>query len=206
MAPFAMAVGLARVYGGDKAVTTMVFFSATRRSEWEAAERIYAACRDAARRPEFYLDCGVPDTLQGRFEMVALALFPVLNRLMHDPGDDPKLARLVSESLVEDMDAVFREMGVSDPAVPKRMKALYSSFAGRITAYRNALGKTDGALAEAVARNVFPDAPADERAVVLADYLMAATKVVAVADIAALRRGEVPFPEIDGCRKEEHGR
>ena len=68
----------------------------------------------AARRPALYLDYGVPDTLQGRFEMVALALFPVLNRLMHEPGDDPELARLVSESFVDDMDAAFREMGVSD--------------------------------------------------------------------------------------------
>lgn len=201
-----MAVGLARVYGGDKAVTATVLFSARRRSEREAAEKIYAACRDAARRPALYLDGGVPDTLQGRFEMLALALFPVLNRLMHEPGDDPKLARLVSESLVDDMDAVFREMGVSDPAVPKRMKTLYRSFAGRITAYRNALGKTRAALVEAIARNVFPDAPADERAVVLADYLTAATKAVAAADIAALRRGEIPFPEIDQPRQEEHGR
>ncbi len=52
----------------------------------------------AARRPSFYLRCGVPDTLQGRFEMVALHLFPVLHRLMHDPGDDPELARLIAEA------------------------------------------------------------------------------------------------------------
>ena len=67
----------------------------------------------AARRPALYLAYGVPDTLQGRFEMVALALFPVLNRLMHEPGDDPDLARLVSESFVEDMDAVVPRDGAS---------------------------------------------------------------------------------------------
>jgi len=50
---------------------------------------------------------------------------------MHEPGDEPDLARLVSESFIEDMDAVFREMGVSDPTVSKRMKTLYGSFAGR---------------------------------------------------------------------------
>ena len=195
-----MAGGLARVYGGDKAVSVMVFFSAKRRSEHEAAERVYAACRDAARRPALFLAYGVPDTFQGRFEMLALALFPVLNRLMHEPGDDPALARLVSESLVDDMDAVFREMGVSDPAVPKRMKTLYSSFAGRIAAYREALGGSEEALAEAVARNVFPDDPPDHRAAPLAAYLKAATETVAVADIAALRRGEIPFPDLGPAR------
>src|SRR5215207_3507140 len=166
----------------------MALFSAKRRGERDVAERIYAACLTAARRPELYLTYGVPDTLQGRFEMVALALFPLLNRLMHEPGGDPELARLVSESFVEDMDAAFREMGLSDTAVPKRMKTLYSSFAGRVTAYRNALAD-DAALADAIARNVFPDAPADGRAADLARYLKAATRAVAVADIAALRQG-----------------
>lgn len=192
-----MAGGLPCVYGGDKAVMAMALFSRKQRGEREAADLIYAACRAAARRPALFLDYGVPDTLQGRFEMLALSLFPVLNRLMHEPGDDPELARLVSESFVEDMDAVFREMGVSDPTVPKRMKTLYASFAGRITAYRSAL-EDDTALAQAVARNVFPDAPADVRTAALAGYLGAAVKAIADADIEALRRGDVPFPELDG--------
>jgi cytochrome b pre-mRNA-processing protein 3 len=191
-----MAAGLPRVYGGDKAVTAMVLFSRKQRGAREAAEAIYAASRDAARRPALFLAYGVPDTLQGRFEMMALCLSPVLNRLMHEPGDDPELARLVSESFVDDMDAVFREMGVSDPTVPKRMKTLYSSFAGRISAYRSAL-TDDGALTEAIARNVFPDAPVDARAAPLAGYLKAATRAVAAASIDTLRQGEIPFPEPD---------
>lgn len=173
----------------------MLLFSTRQRSKREAAARIYAACRAAARRPDLYLDYRVPDTLQGRFEMMAFALFPVLNRLMHEPGDDPELARHVSERFVDDMDAAFREMGVSDPAVPKRMKTLYRSFAGRISAYRDAL-KSDEALAEAVARNVFPDAPRDERARPLADYLRTATVAIGIADLAALRSGDVPFPPL----------
>ena len=170
----------------------MLSFSARRRAKRDTAERIYVACLTAARRPELYLSYGVPDTLQGRFEMVALALFPVLNRLMHEPGDDPDLARLISESFVDDMDGAFREMGMSDTAVPKRMKTLYSSFAGRMTAYREARGD-EIALTAAVARNVLPDAPEDERAQALAQYLKVATAAIAVADLAEIRRGEIPF-------------
>ena len=180
----------------------MVPFSAKRRGEREVAERIYAACLTAARQPELYLTYGVPDTLQGRFEMVALALFPVLNRLMHEPGDDPELARLVSESFVDDMDATFREMGLSDTAVPKRMKTLYSSFAGRVTAYRQAMGD-ERALASAVARNVFPGEPEDERAEGLAAYLKAATATVAAADGSRLRSGAIPFPPLASGAKRE---
>jgi cytochrome b pre-mRNA-processing protein 3 len=172
----------------------MVFFSRTRRKEREAAEQIYSAVLAAARRPPFYLACGVPDTLQGRFEMVALNLFPVLNRLMHDPGDDPELARLVAESFVDDMDGTLRDIGVSDTKVPKRMKALYGSFAGRVTAYRRALGEGEEALAEAIARNVFPEGVRDGHAHLLAAYLREAVRDVRAADLVRLRRGEVPFP------------
>lgn len=172
----------------------MFGFSSSKRAERKAAERIYAAALAAARRPALYLDCGVPDTLQGRFEMVALHLFPVLHRLMHEPGDDPELARLISEHFVNDMDGAFREMGVGDLSVPKRMKTLYSSFAGRISAYGSAVGEGQASLAEAIGRNVFPDAPQVDHAEALAAYLGAAVTAIRGADLAALRDGDVPFP------------
>jgi cytochrome b pre-mRNA-processing protein 3 len=174
----------------------MVFFSRRSKAEREAADRVYGACLNAARRPAFYLDHGVPDTFEGRFELLALTLFAVLNRLMHEPGDGPELARHISESFVEDMDAVLREMGVSDPGIPRRMKTLYGAFAGRVTAYRAALGEGDSALVDAVARNVFPGAPADKRSAILAEYLRRTVRSVADVDMAELRRGEIPFPEI----------
>ncbi len=173
----------------------MILFSARRRREREAAERIYAASAAAARRPALYLDHGVPDTLQGRFEMVALHLFPVMHRLMHDPGDAPDLARLVAERFVADMDAAFREMGVGDLSVPKRMTALYRSFAGRIGAYKKGLEDGGDALAAAVARNVFPDGGEDRRALGLALYLKAAVEALRSAELEALRRGNLRFPE-----------
>jgi cytochrome b pre-mRNA-processing protein 3 len=158
------------------------------------AERLYRVSVEAARQPELYLSFGVPDTLQGRFEMLALHLFAVLHRLMHNPGDDPEFARRLSECFVADMDGAFREMGVSDLAVPKRMTTLYRSFGGRITAYGAALGEGADALAAAIARNVFPDEPQDRRASDLADYLRAAVAAMRDADLDRVERGDVPFP------------
>lgn len=173
-------------------------FSSTKRGERQAAACIYAAALAAARRPALFTHYGVPDTLEGRFEMVTLHLFAVLHRLMHDPGDDPDLARHVSESFVEDMEGAYREMGVSDLSVPKRMRKLYGAFAGRIGAYREALKDANGGLAAAIERNVFPDAPEARNAAALAAFLSEAVGAVRTADMAALRRGEVPYPALSG--------
>ena len=171
-----------------------MLFSSRKRQARDAAGRLYAICVEAARAPPLYRDYGVPDTLQGRFEMVALHLFPLLHRLMREPGDDPELARLVAESFVTDMDAAFREMGVGDVRVPKRMKTLYASFAGRISGYTTAVQEGDGALAGAIARNVFPDDPQDSRARLLAAHVQAALAAVRGAALSDLRRGDVAFP------------
>jgi len=198
-----MAAGLAGVYGIDEAKSKMSLFSSARRREREAADRIYAACVDAARRPGLFMGYGVPDTLQGRFEMLALHLFVVLNRLMHEPGDDPRLAQLISECFVTDMDSAFREMGVGDVSVPKRMDTVYRSFAGRISAYRKALMEGNEALTAAVARNVFPDGAADAYAPALARYLGAAVAKVHAEKLTELRAGNVPFPELAAMATEE---
>ena len=173
-----------------------MLFSSRKRSDREAAERLYAACVIAARRPELFLSFGVPDTLQGRFEMMAIHLFPVLNRLQHEPGDDPELARLVAEAFVADMDGAFRDMGVGDLRVPKRMTTLYRSFGGRIAAYRKARAFGDGALVDAVARNVFPDGAEPHAALNLAEYLKSAVDAIRRAELNDLRQGEAPFPSV----------
>lgn len=181
----------------------MFRFSMNRRAEREAASSIYAAALAAARRPPFYLHFGVPDTLQGRFEMVTLHLFAVLHRLMHDPGDDPELARRVSETFVDDMDGAFREMGVGDLSVPKRMRTLYGAFAGRMSAYQRALGGDEvDALTAAIARNVFPDTDEPAHASALAAYLGSAVKAMQQADMARLRSGELPFPVLAATKGE----
>jgi cytochrome b pre-mRNA-processing protein 3 len=180
---------------------TMIFTSARRRLESEAADAIYASAVAASRRPALYARLGVPDTLDGRFEMLALSLFPPIERLMHDPGDDPDLARRVAETFVADMDAAYREMGIGDTIVPKKMKLLYRSFAGRLSIYRTARGEGEDALAAAMARNVFlDDAPAGSAAS-LARQAIATCTVFRTAPIDLLRRGEVVYPPI-GDRKD----
>jgi len=182
------------IYGIAGTAGAMIRVSSRRRAGRQAAQLIYDAAMAAARRPALYLDHGVPDTLQGRFEMLALHLFPVLYRLMHMPGDDPDLAQLISERLVSETDATFREMGVGDVTVPKRMKTFYRSFAGRIGAYKAALEASDEALIDAVRRNVFPDDDVDGSARKLALHMKAAVAAIRAVDLERLRAGDLPYP------------
>lgn len=178
----------------------MIFSNARRRTESAAAYAIYAAAVAASRRPGLYAGLGVPDTLEGRFEMLALSLFPPLHRLLHDPGDDPDLARRVAETFVADMDAAHREMGISDTRVPKKMKLLYRAFAGRISAYRRASAEGEAALAAAIARNVFPEGAPKGAAEALARQTEAASAAFRTARIGDVRRAEVAYPAVEGDR------
>ncbi|MFN3425601.1 MAG: ubiquinol-cytochrome C chaperone family protein [Novosphingobium meiothermophilum] len=109
---------------------------------------------EIAREKEWYRDCGVADTVAGRFDMITLILSIVMIRMERDPDLIEPSVRL-TELFVEDMDGQLRESGVGDLVVGKRMGKLMSVLGGRLGAYREGLAAADeGVMAEAVARNV----------------------------------------------------
>lgn len=116
-------------------------------------EAIYGMIVAQAREPLFYQGLGVPDTVNGRFDMVVLHLWMVLRRL-RAANEGPALAQALFDRFCDDMDDNLREMGVSDVGVPKRMKAFGEAFYGRSMAYDKALEAGGTALAEALARNI----------------------------------------------------
>jgi cytochrome b pre-mRNA-processing protein 3 len=160
------------------------------------AKRLYAGIVEAVRRPQLYLDYGVPDTLQGRFEITVVHLFTVLRRLLHDPGDDPELAQLVSEAFVTDMDVTLRELGIGDMSVPKHVKAYYGSFAARSTEYAHALEKNEDAFVAAVSRNVLSPDTESQHADRLEAYSKRLLAAVRAADRSDLLRGVIGFPDV----------
>ena len=107
---------------------------------------------EISREPEWYATCGVADTVPGRFDMVTAVLSLVLLRL--DQARCGAETALLTELFVEDMDGQLRESGVGDVVVGKHIGKLMATLGGRLGAYRAALADDDGALAEAVRRNV----------------------------------------------------
>ena len=107
-----------------------------------------------SREPEWYAECGVADSVAGRFDMISTVLALVLLRLERDGGRQGDSA-LLTELFVEDMDGQLRESGVGDVVVGKRMGRLMAVLGGRLGAYRSALAEDgNAALEDALRRNV----------------------------------------------------
>jgi len=154
--------------------------------------RCYEAIVAAARHPAFYANWGVADTLDGRFDMVALHTYLVLDRLK---GGEPRFRQALVDEFFRDMDRSLRELGVGDVSVGKKVRKMAEVFYGRVAAYDAALAGQGDALVAAVARNVFPDDPQAEGAVPLAAYVQDQRNHLAAQDPAAIAGGHVTFKE-----------
>jgi cytochrome b pre-mRNA-processing protein 3 len=157
--------------------------------------RLYGAIVAQARAETFYRDYGVPDSVNGRFEMIVLHLLLVLRRLGSEPSRG--VGQVLFDLFCQDMDANLREIGVGDLAVPRQMQRIGEAFYGRQAAYEAALNAPDRqALASALARNVFGAAGAPVNgAMRLAAYMMRAIRALAAQEETALIKGEVRFPD-----------
>ena len=118
----------------------------------ETIEIIYGMIVAQARLPDFYADFGVPDTVNGRFDMVVLHLWMLLRRLRSLAALE--VAQTLFDQFCSDMDGNLREMGVGDLAVPKRMVKFGEAFYGRSAAYDAATAASIAELSAALARNV----------------------------------------------------
>ncbi len=116
-------------------------------------EAIYGMIVTQAREPLFYRDLGVPDTVNGRFDLLVLHLWMVLRRLRPIEGG-AGLSQALFDHFCDDMDANLREMGVGDLTVPKRMQAFGEAFYGRAAAYDLALAAGEEPLAQALCKNI----------------------------------------------------
>ncbi len=118
----------------------------------EASLPLYQAVVARARAPHWYLDGAVPDTVDGRFDMVAAVLATVLLRLETDPAAAGPSARL-AERFVDDMDGQLREIGIGDVVVGKHIGRMMAMLGGRLGAYRD--GWAAGDLRPALIRNLY---------------------------------------------------
>lgn len=149
-------------------------------------DRIVAAGRD----PAWYRDGEVPDTIDGRFDMITAILALVLLRLEQEDAREASV--LLTEAFVADMDGSIRQMGIGDLLVGKHIGQMMSALGGRLTAFR---GAADGSLEGPVIRNIFHDAPPSGQIVgFVAARLERIRDQLADLSLQQLTTGEFPKP------------
>ena len=150
--------------------------SSQSRARRKRAQSLYEAAAMQARKPEFFIDFGVPDTFDGRFEILCLHVWLVIHKLK-GAGQD-KDAQAVFDAMFRTLDMTVREMGIGDLSVPRHMKRMMTGFNGRASAYQDALGD-EVELMEALKRNVYGTLEGDiedDKIRALADYVREAAR------------------------------
>jgi len=159
-------------------------------------DALYAKAVGQARLPVFYAEREVPDTVDGRFDLLVLHVFLLLHRLGAEGRETKSLAQGLFDLMFADMDRSLREMGVSDMAVGKRVKEMARAFYGRVDAYEPAL-QDRARLEDALARNLYRGGevtPASLSA--MAHYIQIQVAALAACDAASLAEpGKPSFTE-----------
>jgi cytochrome b pre-mRNA-processing protein 3 len=170
----------------------------------QVAMQLYDAVVKQARRPVWYCALGVPDTPEGRFEMIALHVALVVRRLRREGMPGQALGQLLFDTMFVDLDGSLRELGVSDLALGRYVKRLAGNFYARLAALDQGLGGAaaadpGAALAPMLRANVYHGAaPMEGQVAALAHYLADQDRALAAQPGASLCAGMIVWiePEI----------
>lgn len=169
--------------------------SRDRAAVMSAADGLYRVIVRQSRAVRFFADYQVPDTPDGRFDLIALHTALVLRRLRDEPERTARLSQALFDRMFIDMDESLREMGVGDLSVGRYVKGLARNFYGRLKAYGDALDAGDGAMMEAaLARNLYRQTkPAAAVLAAAAGYLQATARHLQAWPIDDLMAGTLAF-------------
>lgn len=160
----------------------------TKQDEMRAlAKESYALALEQTRQPVFYEKLGVPDSFDGRFDLLLIHIYILLHRA-YDRADYKEYSEALFFQTFKDMDQTLREMGIGDVGVPKHMKKMMKAFNGRMHAYAFAVAPErlesldlEGftkpeSLEDAISRNLYATLkekkPTDEQIIQMKDYIL----------------------------------
>jgi len=146
-----------------------------RKMRLQHAHFLYGAVVASARNPDLFRSFDMPDTFDGRFEMLAAHLYVLNARLRQDGDNGRALSQEVIDLFLADMDVALRESAVGDQVVPKRLAKMTRVVHGRAAAYdraRDAEGDTQTEIAVVIARNVFNGRKLQQNELAMADWML----------------------------------
>ncbi len=163
------------------------------------AHQIYFTTVSQSRKPTLFSDLEVPDTLDGRFDLVILHISLVLRRLRSSGESGKQLSDALFTVMFDDLDQTIREMGVGDIRVGKKVKAMARAFYGRCLAYDSALDSNDNeALEKALCKNIYGlNTVTSPKSGILSHYVKDVVIKLDTQKDQDLLEGRIKFPQID---------
>lgn len=160
-----------------------------------AGAKLYASAVGQARSATFYRDYGVRDSMEGRFELFSLHVIFLIERLKAQGDAAAETSQAVFDAYVKGLDDAFREIGVSDTSVGKKMKKLAGAFYGRLKAYDEAVESLPDVVAtrELMARTALEERGEGDAAALTA-YVTRTREALAAQPLDALLQGDVTWP------------
>ena len=182
----------------------MFFFPITKaaRIRYSLARSLYTKCVEQSRQPRFFTELCVPDTFNGRFELTAMHVGLMVDRLVTGEGfgrEGEKLGQALFDEMFLNMDQTCREIGVGDLGVPKHMKRMMKALKGRALTYKSAMQASRVELEQALARNLYgtlKEQPAPAVLDLMAAYLKDYAALLSQRNLADLTAINVSFPVI----------
>ena len=164
--------------------------------------KLFSKIIEQSRVSEFYSRLGVEDSLDGRFDLMAVHMVILLDKLDQEKDNkkSARLKRILQEIMFDNLDLTLREIGVGDLGVGKKIKVMAEAFYGRMTVYQAAFkeGDTD-LISEALLRNLYRGKVIDKN--ILSDmsaYVRKQHKNIASQPISEIMHGEIEFSLPDG--------
>jgi cytochrome b pre-mRNA-processing protein 3 len=160
----------------------MLTIMAKSRARRERAEKLFSAISARAREPVFFAELHVPDTIDGRFDLLVLHAFLVLEHLR--ARGERELLQSLTDRIFLALDESLRELGSGDIGMGRKMKSMANAFYGRLDAYQRAAD--EATLTLAVRRNIFREQEgSDAAARAIARYAARARAALANVDVTA---------------------
>lgn len=173
----------------------MIFNLFRKNKASEPVLAVYSAIVAQSRRPIFYAEWLVPDTVTGRFDMISLHMALLFRRLRSESGPQKDFSQSVFDLFFADMDRSLREMGVGDLGVPKKIQKMGNIFFGLLAALNEAMDRNDRPSLEAVlSRNIY-DGTTGPHVAALADYLLDKDRVLATKSASDIAGGAISFED-----------
>jgi len=161
---------------------------------------VYAVIVAKARQPWLYTTAGVPDTVTGRFDMITLHCFLVLERLRDQGAKSSEFGQSLFDEAFMDMDHSLREMGVGDLSVGKKVRKMSEVFYGACKGYRDALAVEEANVSHelscAIRRNILGDKATDKQVEALVQYVLDSAKQLAAYPVNEILAGKLDLPNL----------